>query len=170
MTTALIDGDRKSRRGRNKYTADSFITDTHKACSWCDEIKLHSEFHKDKRNIHGKGLSYYCKACATAKTRAHHLEYKNDTDYQERKKSSYYKRTYGISYEEREELLNKQNYKCLICAESLNKDGGLTHTDHCHTTGKVRGLLCTNCNRGLGHFKDSVLNLKSAISYLENNT
>lgn len=84
---------------------------------------------------------------------------------------SYYKRTYGISFKEVEELLNSQNHLCAICNEEGFKmhDGVWTKLciDHDHETGEVRGALCHNCNRGLGLFKDSVNNLKSAISYLE---
>lgn len=169
MTTALIDADRKNRKGRNKYTADSFINDTHKKCSWCDEVKLHSEFHKDKNNIHGKGLAYYCKTCATSKSRQWHSAHKHDTTYKEAKQSSYFKAKYNLTSEEREKILKGQDYTCAICRIPLQFEGTLTHTDHCHTTGRVRGILCTNCNRGLGHFKDSLFNLQQAMFYLENN-
>lgn len=170
MTTALIDADRKNRKGRNKHTADSFVTDTHKKCSWCDGIKLHSEFSKDKKNIHGKGLGYYCKECASAKTRAHHAKYKESEDYQERKKTSYYKRNYGMSLDDRAKMLEQQNNSCKICKIPLKNLGGHTHTDHDHVTEKVRGILCTNCNRGLGHFQDNTGLLMEAIKYLQSHT
>ena len=83
------------------------------------------------------------------------------------KRSNHYKTKYGITLEEREKLLKDQGYACAICQTPLQFEGTLTHTDHCHTTGKVRGILCTNCNRGLGHFKDNVNSLKNAIYYLE---
>ena len=52
---------------------------------------------------------------------------------------------------------------CHICCSPVERD---CHIDHCHDTGKVRGLLCATCNKGLGLFKDSVPNLKAAINYL----
>lgn len=168
IENALIDGDKRPpRKHRNQYTAVSYITDTHKQCSWCFEIKEHSEFHKDKNNKRGKGLTYYCKICATQKTRAHHAKHKNSEDYNSRKRNSYFKTKYQLTLSQRDELLKKQEGKCAICSTSLKETGGSTHTDHCHTTGKVRGILCTNCNRGLGHFKDSITNLEAAISYLK---
>jgi Recombination endonuclease VII len=74
------------------------------------------------------------------------------------------KSRYGITPEEFEIMLVKQNNTCAICEQSYH----LTmHIDHCHTTKKIRGLLCNNCNRGLGHFKDNSVLLKNAINYLE---
>ena len=63
-------------------------------------------------------------------------------------------------------MKEKQKNKCLICSQSFknNKD---CHVDHCHKTNKLRGLLCGNCNKGLGFFKDSPLFLRQAASYLE---
>lgn len=55
---------------------------------------------------------------------------------------------------------------CMICA--LSFDNKLKLVDHCHATGVVRGLLCFSCNTALGHFKDDIDVLKSAIRYLEN--
>lgn len=76
------------------------------------------------------------------------------------------KSRYGITPEKFEEMSLAQNNVCAICGQSYY----LTlHIDHCHTTGKIRGLLCNNCNRGLGHFKDNMELLKKAYKYLEGN-
>lgn len=81
------------------------------------------------------------------------------------------KNTYGITYEEYLKLLADQKEKCAICGgEGFKIDPRQKIKlviDHCHTTGRVRGMLCHNCNRGLGLFKDSVYNLQKAIDYLE---
>jgi hypothetical protein len=61
------------------------------------------------------------------------------------------------------ELVKQQKGKCAICKTKMKEPC----VDHCHTTGKIRGALCVNCNTGLGHFCDSVELLKSAISYLK---
>lgn len=80
-------------------------------------------------------------------------------------RKSQIKRLYGISYDEYMEMLKSQGMKCLICSDSLD---GAKHTniDHDHDTGRVRGILCAHCNKGLGMFKDDPKLLQSAIEYL----
>jgi hypothetical protein len=72
--------------------------------------------------------------------------------------------TYGITLEQRNEMIEAQDNKCLICSDELN----VPHVDHCHETKHVRGILCARCNMGLGYFKDDPQRLASAITYLEN--
>jgi hypothetical protein len=72
-----------------------------------------------------------------------------------------------MSPQQYEALHQAQGGKCLICKTSdPGGHGGKLHVDHSHETGKVRGLLCTNCNRGLGFFQDQIENLTAAINYL----
>jgi hypothetical protein len=71
---------------------------------------------------------------------------------------------YGISLIDYEQMFDEQGGRCAIC-ENLPIVKVL-EVDHDHATGKVRGLLCGNCNKMLGHAKDSVKNLASAIKYL----
>ena len=80
--------------------------------------------------------------------------------------NNYYKRNYGITLKEYEELIQEQNNVCAICGQVCSTGKKLA-IDHDHTTGKVRGLLCKNCNVALGQFKDSVDVLQKAIKYLE---
>jgi hypothetical protein len=68
---------------------------------------------------------------------------------------------YGITQEEFEKLYDRQDGLCAICRVKK-----ASHLDHDHDSGKIRGLLCGGCNRGLGLFEDSVKNLRSAINYL----
>lgn len=66
-------------------------------------------------------------------------------------------------------MLDLQNQCCLICNINVENTGKLHLViDHCHKTNKVRGLLCSKCNVGLGMFNDDIEILKSAINYLEN--
>jgi hypothetical protein len=79
---------------------------------------------------------------------------------------------FGISVEQYNEFVEKQNNCCAICGthkDNFTGRGSNFHIDHCHTSGKVRGLLCNNCNTGLGQFKDNAESLQSAIQYLLNN-
>jgi hypothetical protein len=70
------------------------------------------------------------------------------------------------------DLLDKQNNVCAICKNPETqlkknyKKVKMLSVDHCHRTGKIRGLLCHKCNTGLGSFMDSIKNLKSAVDYL----
>lgn len=74
------------------------------------------------------------------------------------------RKKYGIELEEYEAMLAAQGGVCAICAATPN-DRRLA-VDHCHVTGKVRGLLCSSCNIGIGYFRDSAEALAAAIKYL----
>ena len=76
-------------------------------------------------------------------------------------------RLYGLSAEQQMEMEASQDRKCAICKGDFGTGIHYCHVDHCHVTGKVRGLLCPKCNRGLGQFKDNIESLKAAICYLE---
>lgn len=71
---------------------------------------------------------------------------------------------YGLSVEGVAKILAVQNGRCAICSLELTFE--MIKVDHDHTTGGVRGLLCQNCNLGIGHFKDSPERLQSAVKYL----
>jgi hypothetical protein len=76
------------------------------------------------------------------------------------------KKLYNLTLEQWQTLLESQFNRCKICkTDSPGLKGWAT--DHCHTTGKVRGILCNFCNTGLGLFKDNILILQEAIKYLE---
>lgn len=82
----------------------------------------------------------------------------------------YYLRNYGITIDEYLDMAEAQDYKCAICHRE-NFPMGINHTgvlvvDRDHETGKVRGLLCHNCNRALGLLQDNVEYLQNAINYL----
>jgi len=86
----------------------------------------------------------------------------------------YYQRTYGISLDEYNRLLEEQNHQCAICKQSgfvmKEEHKAKLMVDHCHQSGRVRGLLCHNCNRALGLLQDSRQNLLNAVEYLEGAT
>lgn len=73
---------------------------------------------------------------------------------------------YGITPEIFDSTLAKQGNKCAICGSDSPANNRGWHVDHCHKTGRFRGLLCVPCNLGLGHFKDSLEILESAKQYL----
>lgn len=77
----------------------------------------------------------------------------------------YIKHKYGLTIEQYNELLEKQDHRCAICGVT---DPGKSdwRIDHCHTTKKVRGLLCHNCNVSLGLMGDNIPNIQSMLEYL----
>ena len=97
------------------------------------------------------------------------IEIKQKMKERYKKKPEHYKELriiykYGMTYEDKEEMYKNQFNKCLTC----QKDFSITnlHIDHDHETGKVRGLLCPQCNTALGLVKEDVITLKHMIEYL----
>jgi hypothetical protein len=83
-------------------------------------------------------------------------------------KNYWLKSSYGISLDEFNVKLKNQYHKCAICeCDETEAYSQKLFVDHCHTTKKIRGLLCHACNIAIGNFKDSTENLKKAIAYLE---
>lgn len=79
----------------------------------------------------------------------------------------YVKSRYGITVEESEKMLADQDGKCAICDAQLSYADQTACIDHCHATGRVRGILCQHCNRGLGAFRDDPHILRQAADYAE---
>ena len=71
-------------------------------------------------------------------------------------------RKHGITLGDKILLISQQDGRCAIC-----KTRKPTHLDHCHKTGKIRGVLCPQCNHALGLFKDNSQWMKQAITYVE---
>jgi hypothetical protein len=121
-----------------------------KQCTLCTEVKNVSEFTKNSR--YKDGLYKHCKNC----------------HYEVYGRASHYRRTYGITQEDYDILLFNQGYKCFSCNNiSGNSKTDKLFVDHCHKTGKVRGLLCHGCNLAIGSVGDNVETLKNLIRYLE---
>ena len=117
-----------------------------KECSKCKEVKPYTEYTVDREKK--DGYRTMCRPCS---------------------KSSRLQSTYGISLEEYQEKLEEQKGQCAICgSQVVDSLGRSLAVDHNHETGEVRGLLCSNCNLGIGSFKDNVKLLANAIVYLEN--
>lgn len=126
------------------------------------------------KNKKGKqGLRSVCKVCTDIKItikRKYYREYKSIlvSDYNRYINMIYC--NYRIREQEFRDLMDKQGGCCAICDESLVKptwSKSHLHVDHCHTTYKVRGLLCGKCNWLLGVAQENSRILKKAIAYLE---
>ena len=101
------------------------------------------------------GRHTYCKPCHNARTKL----YKQRKHGSEKNYLLVYR--YGITRDEVDRLLGAQGGVCAIC-----RTAGPDHVDHSHRTRAVRGLLCLNCNQGIGRFEDDVPTLRRAIDYL----
>lgn len=97
--------------------------------------------------------------------------YKTDDEYKKQSKDRAWKHTvqkrYGIDVDQYDAMFIKQEGKCAICFTHQSDLKIRLAVDHNHSTGEVRGLLCDNCNRGIGHLKESQDVLSNAISYLK---
>jgi hypothetical protein len=108
------------------------------------------------------------KCCrATANWRTKNPEYESGRKLKER---------YNITPEKYEEMLTFQSKRCAICGNEETARHNRSNevqklaVDHCHVTGKVRGLLCQDCNRGIAKFHDDPFRLTNAIKYLKHHS
>jgi Recombination endonuclease VII len=154
-------------------------------------VKNFCEKHNVEKFPFKNGTRFYCRICAAEYAKQRREHYKewlqkdriaNPERYKEygRKAYSLHGRhwttkkicaRYGISIDEYDALVEKYNHLCGICSQPEKRKfkGEVTRLsiDHCHKTGKVRGLLCYECNIMLGKAKDSITVLQAAIKYLE---
>ena len=130
-----------------------------KYCKSCDTTKSIDEFYL--RNKISMVRHSTCKECDRKRVKENH----NPAAY----RNAELQRRYGITHQDYEVMLEEQNNRCAICETS---EPGGRHTsnyfvvDHCHTTGKVRKLLCHHCNTALGLVGDNIDTLHKMIAYL----
>jgi hypothetical protein len=162
-----MDEEKKVSHNRKRFIIDDKIE-----CPCCNEWKTLEDFYKWPSGTYG--ISWNCKECTKAKARANHKAKREKgaehwESHRKTYRNGYYKRTYGITLKEFEDILESQNSSCAICNEGLdiNLDSRKAHMDHNHTTGALRGILCARCNQGIGSFCEDKTKLKSAIEYLE---
>lgn len=128
-----------------------------KICNKCGELKPLFSFHKSKGNP--DGLKYHCKECDKIYRGTH----QKTAFYHQRKNR---KSKFGITVEDYDRIFDKQKGCCAICRMHQTELPRALGVDHNHETGKIRGLLCSYCNRGLGYFKESRGCLIKAIQYI----
>jgi hypothetical protein len=117
-------------------------------CNKCLQDKPQSEFYKRS------GVGGYVRQCKTCQ-----CQYA---------KTIFRATRFGITLDQYLEMVEAQNSQCAICSKphSESKWQCLV-VDHNHDTGNVRGLICHNCNKGIGHLQDNIEVLKNAVKYLE---
>lgn len=156
-----------------------------KKCSKCNIDKNIDDFCKDKNRKDGRYPQ--CKECKNAGERATSGDRNRKRYYDNREeilvdrkekynrdKSAYYKRQYGITQVEYDEMLESQGHTCLICKKTERENGKALAIDHDHaccsdrkSCGKcIRGLLCNSCNWIIGAMKDDPETLDRAKQYI----
>lgn len=132
----------------------------------------HMHYARQRRGWHGPGLSRNpeledrpCDYCGNLFLPARARTTRCCSDRCNQKNARLFK-TYGIRGVDVRRLLDSQAGGCAVCGTVLTFDAPDTHIDHCHATGRVRGLLCRGCNVGLGCFEDDPIKLQAAIRYL----
>jgi hypothetical protein len=125
-----------------------------KRCTDCRKFKPISDFPRNKNTK--DGFHCYCKECNNARTRESRERLHGGS------RHYHLKHRYGIGAEDFDALVVQQGGVCAICGREAPE-----HVDHSHDSGAVRGILCFNCNGGLGQFRDSVDSLVNAVAYLQ---
>lgn len=139
-----------------------------KPCSRCKQTLPIYKFAKLDTIPCGK--QYACIDCNIKKRRKYRKE--NHARLTENDRKRWFIRAYGITVDDFKRMSKEQDHKCAICnVQHVDYVNGKNlikrlHIDHCHATGKVRRLLCNNCNVGLGNFKDNTELLLKAVDYL----
>ncbi len=130
-----------------------------KQCTACQKSKPEEDFHWHYKD---RGIRRFtCKICRSKKE-----SLRQQTEAFKVKRTDYnLKKAYGLNSEQYQKKLEYQNYGCALCGTPQSTKA--LAVDHCHTTGKIRSLLCTLCNTGLGMFKDNPELLIKAADYLK---
>ena len=132
------------------------VPEGNKWCPDCGEVKLVTGFARSRASA--SGISSYCLPC-------HNERGKKNVAKRGGSRTYHLTRRYGITAEEADVMFERQGGLCAICGAAPAK-----HVDHDHVTGKVRALLCFNCNGGLGQFKDDPDVLLAAAEYVRFHT
>jgi hypothetical protein len=157
-----------------------------KQCTKCGEVKAYGQFYRHGTTADGRAT--YCIECQKADTRARRAANRDQVkawnaaarDRADKNvkasenRRNHLRRQYGITPEDYDEMLAAQGGVCAICGQTewfIDPRKGTPRclsVDHCHATGKVRGLLCGRCNRSIGHFEDNPEIIARAAAYLPN--
>lgn len=153
------------------------MTNGFRTCKVCNEKKPTHRFQK---------YGYQCRECRTEKQRAYYASLPPETAEERKKRNEYLakwrlknvdkvkeqsrvkhlQRKFNLTAEQYDTMSKTQGGVCAICQDKCETGMNLA-VDHCHTTGKIRGLLCKNCNTAIGLFKEDTDNMLKAIKYIK---
>ena len=147
------------------------IVDGKRTCPRCGEARPVEAFGFIPSGPYQGRVQSWCHDCRKAVRREQHR--RNPPDPQQRK-DAWLRRIYGITLAQYSWMLEVQGGVCAICGQPETKRGGRNGTsdlqlavDHDHSTGQIRGLLCSDCNRAIGLLRHDPERLKAAIHYIE---
>lgn len=165
----LIDSTRKRRGSKATGPSQKLQTEKRlreqqrtgkKQCSRCKRRKPFSDFKAAKKTY--DGLYGWCRACCSQRHR------ELDTPAKRAAAAARIRDlNHGLAEGDYDRMLADQGGGCAICGRDQCTSGNALAVDHCHTTGKIRGILCAPCNQALGLMADSPERLRSAVTYLE---
>lgn len=129
-------------------------------CKKCNTDKSLDQFSPDKRKKEGR--AYTCRECNNTRNKS--IRQTKGFNF---RKNRWLETEYGITLNEYNKMFLDQKGNCKICNKHQSEFKRALNVDHCHNTGKIRGLLCDKCNRALGWFDDNIESLERAIKYLK---
>jgi len=135
-------------------------------CKKCDAERTREWRKNNPDRVKETKAKYAGKNPGVAAIRSANWRKENPQKYREGWFKSNIKANYGITLEYYNHILSSQGGKCAICGSPSNGNRWRLYIDHCHKTGKVRGLLCYNCNFGIGNLKDDEEIIESALNYI----
>lgn len=148
----------RGQRKRDRFWEERYNSKGQRLCRKCGKWRdPQSDFHKNGSTA--DGLANLCKPCANANT----LRWGADNE--DRRRTGSYMRRYGISLDEYNALLKRQKNRCAICRAKPSKRR-ILDVDHCHESGKIRGLLCNPCNMAVGLIKNNPRTARRMAVYL----
>jgi hypothetical protein len=132
-----------------------------KTCTKCGETKALTEFYK--RKDRPSGVNSHCKVCQKKMMTA---RYNKDPEYVADLQAA---RRYGITLKDVQDMREAAQGVCQCCGRTDTNKYKRLVIDHCHRTGKVRGLICQRCNSILGYCDDNILTLQNLVEYISSN-
>lgn len=154
-----------SRKGKGKWGQQKYQS----YCKKCENIrKKNRPLSQDQRDRHREYRRTWAVKNQARLTELQATRRAKDPEYHTwQSYNNHLWKKYRIRWDDYEEICRRQDNKCGICGEPLSFEPKRPAIDHDHDSGRIRGILCDACNKGLGHFQDNVQIVRAALAYLE---
>lgn len=168
--------ERAKARNRERYATDPAYREAKKA-----SVKDHRQRNRDKINSairakrsvdpeSARALERARRAADPEKFRERDRRYKekNPERVKAKARRTNLRKLYGLTLDQFDALVKRQLDRCIICEVAfVGMESSKIHVDHCHRTGRVRGVLCSACNLLIGHAREDAHTLRRAVAYIE---